>query len=128
MAFPMYEVTVEGFPPVLYAAATPAKARTRAWHAYTSAYECSFRDFLKISTLRRCGIPEDDGYVRRNYGIDVRIGQRVRLKEEGRLSRQCGEVIYPGRSTAHVHVVLDGDDHPVIVHPANVDQAQSEAS
>lgn len=122
MAFPIYEVTVAGFPPIEYSAATPAKARAMAWGDYTHAYECTFKDFLKISTVRRCGVPEDDGYgyVRSAYGVDVAIGDRVTIVNEGSMSGRVGEVIYPGRRTAYVRLVLDGSDEPVNVHPMNI--------
>lgn len=48
-----YEVTVQGFPPMLYSARTPSKARTRAWHDYQSAYDCRFGDFMKVCRVTR---------------------------------------------------------------------------
>ena len=48
-----YQVTVEGFPPMLYSGRTPAAARTRAWHDFTAAYECNFGQFLKLSRVSR---------------------------------------------------------------------------
>ncbi|WP_189438709.1 hypothetical protein [Pseudovibrio japonicus] len=117
-----YGVTVSGFPEAVYSALTPAKARVQAWYEYTSAFECTFKEFLKISTLRRCDVPEKDGYgyVRRSYGVDPKIGGRVRLINEGSSSGCEGEVAYPGSSTAHVRVLLDGRDSSVWVHPNNI--------
>lgn len=118
-----YSVTVEGFPPVTYSATSPAKARTAAWQNFNSAFDCKFKDFLRISKVRRCDVPMDDGYayVRRNYGVDPKIGARVRLVNEGPASGQEGEVVYPGQSTAHVHVLLDGREHVSIVHPMSIE-------
>lgn len=48
-----YSVKVEGFPKHQYLAATPARARVRAWWAYCAYRHVSFREFLMISTLRR---------------------------------------------------------------------------
>lgn len=53
-----YEITVRGFPPMLYSARSPAKARTRCWHDYLS-YDgsVSFGDFLRLSTVRSAEPP-----------------------------------------------------------------------
>jgi len=105
-----------------YSAKSPAAARAMAWRDVNSAWEISFKDFLRIARLRACPVPADDGYgyVRRNYGVDPKVGARVRLVNEGSSSGLEGEVIYPGPSTAHVHVMLDGRKHHSIVHPSNV--------
>lgn len=118
-----YSVTVEGFPSVVYSARSPAKARSKAWQHYSSAFDCSFKNFLRISRVRSCGVPADDGYayVRRTYGVDPKVGDRVRLVNEGQASGQEGEVVYPGQSTAHVHVLLDGREHVSIVHPMSIE-------
>ena len=121
---PIYAVTVEGFSePVTISAATASKARAEAWRRFNDAFECSFRDFLSISRVQKVSAPTDDGYgyVRRHYGLDVKIGQRVRLKNEGRMSGTEGEVIYPGTSTAHVHVQLDGRPDVSHVHPSSIE-------
>lgn len=118
-----YAVTVDNFPPVVYSAETAAKARAEAWRDFTSAYECKFKDFLRISRVRLCPVPRDDGYeyVRRNYNVSPKVGQRVRLINEGPSTGLEGEVLYPGKSTAHVHVMLDGRKHSSIVHPLSVE-------
>lgn len=118
-----YAVTVQGFGPRTYAALSPAAARAEAWRDYTSAYECSFREFLERSTVHRCDAPEDDGYgyVRRAYGVDPKLGERVRLINEGSSTGLEGEICYPGQSTAHVIVLIDGRKHPVAVHPTNIE-------
>ena len=121
-----YEVTVDGFPPVIYSAASSGKARTRAWHDFNNAFDCTFKNFLRISRVRICPPPKDDGYdyVRRNYGVDPRIGKRVRLINEGPMTGKEGEIVYPGRSTAHVHVILDGRDFASSVHPLSIEFIQ----
>lgn len=48
-----YEVIVQGFPPMLYSARTPAKARSRCWRDYQAASDCTFAQFLKISRIQR---------------------------------------------------------------------------
>lgn len=118
-----YEVLVEGYGGKVLQASTPAKARAEAWRDFTSAYECSFKQFLGMSTVRRCNLPAKDGYdyVRRQYGVDVKVGRRVRLVNEGSYSGREGEVLYPGESTAHVHVLLDGEQHRSHVHPSSIE-------
>ena len=108
-----------------YVAATPGKARASAWSAYLSAYDISFKDFLKtVRSVRKQDRPRSDGYdyVARAYGKRFMVGDRVRYNEgEGRLAGTEGVVVYPGQSTAHVHVVTDERDFAVIVHPSNCD-------
>lgn len=110
-----------GYADHTYSAKTPAKARAEAWRDYTSAWDCTFKEFLKISRVRVCPVPADDGYgyVRRNYSVNPKIGSRIRLINEGQSTGLEGEVVYPGPSTAHVHVMLDGRNHVVTVHPLN---------
>lgn len=119
-----YAVTVtmtSGQHTATYSAKSPASARAEAWRNFTSAFDCTFRDFLRISRVKACPVPVDDGYgyVRRNYGVDPKVGGRVRLVNEGPSTGLEGEIVYPGVSTAHVHVLMDGRDHVVNVHPLN---------
>jgi hypothetical protein len=86
---------------------------------------CTFGDYLKAykPRARLAGAyPAPDGYdyVRRAYGVDPRIGQRVRLCNEASLSGKEGVVLYPGTSSAYVHVLLDGEKSASHVHPSNV--------
>jgi hypothetical protein len=128
-----YSVTVPDFPPVLYAAPTPAKARRRAFDDYQNYSPCSFRHFLSLRVSVRVAAPPaapDDGYdyIRRQYGFAGRIGSRIRLKNEGpKFNGREGTVVYPGRSTAHVRCVLDGESYVSSVHPANVEVLQPDA-
>ncbi|AEH88173.1 hypothetical protein [Mesorhizobium opportunistum] len=52
-----YAVAVYGYNEVQYEAASPAKARAKAWRDFTSAHDCSFHDFLIRSTVRRIPDP-----------------------------------------------------------------------
>lgn len=54
-----YEISVGNFPPQLYSARSPAKARTRAWSDYQAAYECTFKEFLRLSVIRRAPWADD---------------------------------------------------------------------
>lgn len=122
-----YAVTVDGFEqPMTVSARSTSAARYDAWLSVSEFWgDLSFRDFLGMAQVRSCAPPSRDkdgyGYVRRAYGVDPTIGQRVRLKNEHTSSGLEGEVVYPGPSTAHVHVVIDGRDHAVSVHPMNVE-------
>ncbi len=50
-----YSVTVDGFMPIIYYAATPGQARSQAFRQYLSAFgNCTFHRFLTLSTVHRC--------------------------------------------------------------------------
>jgi len=57
MILKTYSVTVQGFSPHTFFAATPGRARVRAWHSYSSGYPCSFKEFMSISSCRRADDP-----------------------------------------------------------------------
>lgn len=108
----------------VYSARSAGAARAEAWRSFSSAWECTFKDFLRISRTRACPVPDDDGYsyVRRYYGVDPKIGERVRLINEGSSTGLEGTVIYPGPYTAHVHVMIDGRKYSSTVHPMNIER------
>lgn len=102
-------------------------ARFDVFRSYSECWDVSFRDFLRVCRVRTITArlnASADGYqyVRSAYGVDPTIGQRVTLKNEGPSSGKQGTVLYPNKaSTAYVHVILDGEKHPVVVHPLNVE-------
>lgn len=121
--WPFWEVSVTGFPPHVMQARSRGAAFADAFRSYSECRDITFRDFLRIATVRPGSAPANDGYeyIRRAYDTDPKIGQRVTLRNEGCAPDRCGTVIYPNRSsTSYVHVVLDGDKHSVVVHPLNV--------
>lgn len=63
MAFLMkrYNVSVTGFPALLYDAHSPGSARVKAWHSYCSYRHVTFKEFMKISVVRRGQDPEGYG-------------------------------------------------------------------
>jgi hypothetical protein len=56
-----YDVSVQGFSAHPYDANSPAQARVRAWYAYCSYQHVSFKEFMKISSVRRGVDPEGYG-------------------------------------------------------------------
>jgi hypothetical protein len=125
MTWRCFEITVAGHEPFVMAGMTHGKVRAAAFDSYRECrYGAKFSDFMRLCKVRVCETPANDGYdyVRRNYGVDPKVGQRVELVNEGRTDseRVAGVVVYPGLSTASVHVVVDGRDFAVRVHPTNV--------
>ena len=57
-----YSVRVDGFPELTYYGASPGQARAAAWRNYSESFECPFKDFLRISRVRKgvaeCGFGE----------------------------------------------------------------------
>jgi len=104
-----YAVDVNGFPAVVYSARSPAKARVMAWRAYLSAYDASFKDFLRISTVRR--IADPDGMYDRIL-VDSIPATRV-----------------IGRSNGHyVYFVYDDSDVVLCSHPMDVAKFPTQAA
>lgn len=64
-----YAVTVEGFPAYNYEAATPGQARASAWNSYRNYRDVPFREFLRISSLKRV----DDAA---GFGKPIMVGGR----------------------------------------------------
>ena len=124
--FRHFSVNVAGFEPFTLGALSRGKALAEAFSRFSEAYpDVTFREFLVKARVISCDAPAADGYdyVRRNYGVDVQLGQRVRLKDEGAASGREGEVVYPGTSTAHIHILLDGELRTSRVHPLNIEAA-----
>ena len=48
-----WECIVNGHAPVTILAASRGKARAKAWRSYTNAFNCTFKRFIQISTVRR---------------------------------------------------------------------------
>lgn len=129
MSWKTFKIELDGHDAFVATAASRAKARVEAFHSYREHHQAeTFGAFVRRVRITVCETPANDGYdyVRRNYGVDPKVGQRVTLINEGRSSGQSGFVIYPGRSTASVHVVIDGRDFAVRVHPSNVELESKE--
>lgn len=122
--WPLFEILVAGFPPHTIAARSRSAASYQSYLSFTDAYDCSFRDWLRASSVRKVAEVAGDpyAYVRRNYDRDLRHGTRVTITGEGAdLEGKPGTVIHPGReSTCYAHVVLDDVDYSITVHPFSV--------
>jgi hypothetical protein len=125
-----YEVSVVGFDRFTVSSTSHSKARYEAFQRFSEPYpDVTFGQFARQCGVRVCDVPVRDGYdyVRRCYGVDPKVGQRVRLINENSSSGQEGVVVYPGTSTASVHVVVDGRDFAVRVHPMNIEPVRQAA-
>lgn len=98
-----YEVTVTGFPGVLYSARSPGKARARAWREYITLSEMTtFKAFLSISIVRR--VPDPPG-----------CGERIVVN-----GRTVTKVYSPVGHRRGVHFMPDDSDAVLAAHPADV--------
>lgn len=119
-----FDVKVDEFDCIV-CARSRGRAISSLWQRYADVRPGeTFRQFRARAMVRprREPIPDDGyDYVRRNYGLKVTLGQRVRLVNEGPSSGLEGVVLYPGLSTAHVHVGLDTEDRIARVHPMSIE-------
>lgn len=128
-----YRVQVGSYGSEMIAAKSRSQAVANAWRSDAFSH-LSFKEFLTHLRPRAYVVKDlpkhNDGYsyVRRVYGVDPTIGQRVTVKDEGSWNGKLGTVVFPGPSTAHVHVVFDGLNHALIVHPSSVVLDPSPAS
>ena len=123
--WPTFDIRVAGSPPVVYQAPNRGQAMHQAWQDFrTYDDQCSFRKFESMASVeprKRPVTPDGYDYIRSAYGVDVRIGKRVTLQNEGPLSGKQGVVLYPNKpSAAHVRVLLDGASSAALVHPMSV--------
>ncbi|WP_027037897.1 hypothetical protein [Mesorhizobium ciceri] len=105
----MYNVKVKGFPVSAFPAATPSKARAEAWRQYTHAYDVSFREFLKVSTIARIDPPP-------RFGEEITVsGERAFLVTG-----------YPGGQ--YVAFARPNSDQILLSHPLDVSALAGDAA
>lgn len=102
-----YEISTTDFPGWRpYVAATPAQARARAWSAYCTYRQVSFRDFLKMSTVRR-------GEDQFGFGRAIMVGDKPAhwVAFDGQYVRFCrpGETVV---MSSHPNDVSEVDNAP----------------
>jgi hypothetical protein len=96
-----YQVTVSGFPAHSYDAHSPAAARVQAWHSYCSYRQCSFKEFLRISTIRRGEDPD-------GYGRAILVGGKP--------------AHFVSKDQQYVRFVRPGETISLISHPLDVSE------
>lgn len=104
-----YAVSLFNRPAVTIAARSRSAARWEAISRAREVWDFDVRDALRSARVTPCGAPEVDGYdyVRRAYGVPVRLGAQVRdLTPGGRAD--VGAVVYPNKtSTAYIYAAPD---------------------
>ena len=98
-----YSVTVNGFAPGIYDAHSPAGARVQAWHSYCSYHQISFREFLKISSVKRCAEPD-------GYGKKITVGG--------------APAYFVAQNQQYVRFVRPGEKRIVSAHPLDVQEVE----
>lgn len=119
----MFDVAVVGYGVATVTAPTRGRALADSWRCDAFGH-ISFGQFLRIASARMRKVPPADdgyGYVRNNYGLSPTIGQRCYLTDNDGKRKKSGTILYPGSSTAHVHVAIDGAAHPSWVHPSEIE-------
>lgn len=127
--FRLYDVTVwmggrgdpESSHTEVYSARTPVEARYQAWLDFSDVFSgVKFREFLSISEVRVSAEPlRSDGYeyIRKAYGVDPRVGQRVEFGRPGEEPKR-GTILYPSAtSSAYLIIGLDGKRGRYPFHP-----------
>lgn len=121
--WPFWRIEVQGYPPYVIQARSRGAAFSDAFRSYSECREVTFRDFLRIARVRPAAAPADDGYgyVRRAYGIDLKVGQRLTLRGDHVNPDKLGTVLHPNRGTTnYIHLVIDGHKFGVVAHPMEV--------
>jgi len=96
-----YRVQVDGFPAHTYLAATPARARARAWESYCSYRYVPFSEFLKISKIERAE-------------NDPRLGKPIMVAGL--------RAFWVGQDRQYVHFVRPHTDVVICSHPNDVSE------
>lgn len=120
-----FEVEAGGYPPHSVTALTASKARMQVFRIHQDAFGCTFREFLahRVKVRRAADAPLEPhvySYIRRCYGLDVRVGQRVLA------DGKPGEVALPGNGP-YVYVLRDGEGQVFPYHPNEVAKEAADA-
>ena len=119
MEMKYWQVTVEGFPPVVFPALTRGRAMSEAYRQVTHVYDdLDYRRFLKMANARKTEMPAFDPYedIAAYYNVKVRPGDKV--VAEG----TPATVYHPCKPCgAYVHC-FDGAGCTFIVHPMGIEK------
>lgn len=96
-----YVVRVAGFSAYPYDAHSPAAARAQAWRSYQSYRDVPFKDFLKMSTVRRADTPE-------GYGRPITVGG--------------APAFYVGDTGQYIRFARPGEKYALLSHPLDVQE------
>lgn len=94
-----YLVTVNGFTAHPYDAHSPGAARVQAWHSYCSYRHVTFKEFMRMSVVRRGEAPE-------GYGRVITVGGKT--------------AHFVSRDSQYVRFVLPDEKRAFISHPLDV--------
>lgn len=97
-----YDVAVSGFPSYPYDAHSPGAARVKAWHSYCSYQPVSFKEFMKISIVRRGKAPD-------GYGRPILVGGTP--------------AYFVSNDNQYVRFVRPGETQTLFSHPLDVKEA-----
>ena len=116
----LWRVHVPGFDPGLYTGLDADSVLRSAYNfslvADNSRTLDEFREVARVIPFEEYPNPDGYEYIRKHYGLDVRIGQLV-----GTRDGRSGFVTYPGASSAYVLVgAVDGSEWPMRFHPGDV--------
>jgi hypothetical protein len=100
-----YEVSVIGYPSAPYSAKSAGRARAIAWREYSECRNCTFKDFMRISAVRR--IPNPPG-----VGEAIMVGGKLGFRAVG----------WNGQ---YVRFVWPDSDVVLCSHPLDVSAVQS---
>jgi len=95
-----YRVGVVGFTDTFWFAASPGKARAKAWDSYRVCDDCSFKRFLQISVVRR------DLVVPTHFGKEIQVGGE--------------KAYYVSENGQYIQFVRPGEEVILNSHPLDV--------
>ena len=103
-----YKVTVDGFDPIVYYAASRGKAQAACYRSYTSSWtECTYREFMGISRVRRCPGSEI-------YGEPIKVA-----------GQDAYAIEYSGQ---YIRFARPGETETFLSHPADVENLTDSCS
>ena len=119
----LYSVSVPGFGRVIIHALSKQAAlrEARNCEAFGSMPLARFRQIANAYRLTEPLGNDGYEYIRSQYNLDIRVMRRCWVQDQNSTHfGKSGTVLYLGRSTGHVRVVLDDTDVPLTFHPMHL--------